>query len=460
MKSMKKMLSLLLVALLLVSAVPMFASAQAVEGEFDVPSDGGSSEVFEQLPQQSEKAQTTLSDGPVTLEDPDEDDSGDNTSITVNAVLITRNAETGGTSRTRTVQVPYSPSATLGDVLLNARGLNQSARTNGIAEYSMYDYKIVPQDDSASFNELNHYDDAEASEGDTVGSLAVDGRVYVQFYRTRKTVNVTLSLDGSNHGDYVKKNVPLYSTLNLPSAFSAAKLAPNAGYYIAYYEDALHTDRGPIGSPSSYLITEPTTIVGYQDLTANKPINNGSVDTSGGSNTTNSSGNVGSDGAVGSNNGSSGSGSNTSGSNKFQHVYLNIYKDTKVGSADKRVEITKGIAVDKWVNMAEVKNVVKTYYSAKDSNGIEYDGLYLDGNWASDYVADQNYDTIDLTKSTDDNVFINVMISNATTKSSSVADSSNPKTGDTIFAPIAVLGISASALAVVMYFYSKKCMAR
>ena len=54
------------------------------------------------------------------------------------------------------------------------------------------------------------------------------------------------------------------------------------------------------------------------------------------------------------------------------------------------------------------------------------------------------------------------MIDNATAKSSSsgTADTSNPKTGDSIYAPIAVLGVSATALAAAMFFYNKKRLAK
>lgn len=149
--------------------------------------------------------------------------------------------------------------------------------------------------------------------------------------------------------------------------------------------------------------------------------------------------------------------------NKFPYdVYLNIYKDTLVGSADKSVKITNGIALDGLVTLAEVKNVVKNYYTAKDSDGISYDGLYLaQGNWVADYVADtKKYDSIDAGEMRQTGtVYINVMIGNAKAKSSSTADTSNPKTGDTIFVPVMVMGVTATALAAA-YVFGKKRIAR
>lgn len=158
----------------------------------------------------------------------------------------------------------------------------------------------------------------------------------------------------------------------------------------------------------------------------------------------------------------SGSSSGTT-NNKFPHnVYLNIYKDTKVGNPDKTVNITNGIALDGKVTMAEVKTVVANYYTAKDSMGITFDGLYL-GEGAS--IVNYVNDVKDFDENSDVNamraertVYINVFIGNANAKSTSnaVADSSNPKTGDSIFMAVSVMGLSAAALATAFFFYNKK----
>lgn len=151
-------------------------------------------------------------------------------------------------------------------------------------------------------------------------------------------------------------------------------------------------------------------------------------------------------------------------SNKFPYpVYLNIYKDTMVGSPDKRVEITSGIALDGIVSLSEVKTVVANYYNAKNSYGIGFDGLYLaKGNWVSDYINDSNkYNTINADELRQTGtVYINVMISNAVAKTSSTADSSNPKTGDEIYMAVTALGLSGAALASALYVFTKKRTAK
>ena len=158
-------------------------------------------------------------------------------------------------------------------------------------------------------------------------------------------------------------------------------------------------------------------------------------------------------------NGGSSSG-NGSSSNKFPYkVYLHVYLNNNIGEPDRNINITNTLATDGVVSMSEVKNLIPTYYSAKNSDGIGYDGLYLaKGNWVKDYVTDSN--KVDKLKDVDvrtgeEYVHINVMITNAKAKSSSTADSSNPKTGDAIFMTITVMGLSAAALTG-MYFYDKK----
>lgn len=157
---------------------------------------------------------------------------------------------------------------------------------------------------------------------------------------------------------------------------------------------------------------------------------------------------------------------NSTTNNKFPHeVYLQIYKDTKLSAPDKTIKISDGIAVDGVVSMKEVQSVVKNYYTAKNSDGIQYDGLYLaEGNFAGNYVTDSgkqdSFDDINARRQ-ERNVHINVMITNANAKSTTneKADKTNPKTGDMIFIPVIFMVVSGAAIAGV-YFYNKKRNAR
>lgn len=156
----------------------------------------------------------------------------------------------------------------------------------------------------------------------------------------------------------------------------------------------------------------------------------------------------------------------TTTNNKFPYkVYLHIFKDNKVDDPAKTINITEGIALDGKVTLDEVKTVVKNYYTAKTSDGIKYDGMYLaKGNWVGNFVNDtQKYTTIEDTNEfrKESEVHINVMITNANAKSTTneKADKTNPKTGDMIFIPVIFMVVSGAAIAGV-YFYNKKRNAR
>ena len=134
-------------------------------------------------------------------------------------------------------------------------------------------------------------------------------------------------------------------------------------------------------------------------------------------------------------------------------VYLNIYLNGNVSTIAKKVDITKGIAADGYVDLEDVKNVVKSYFNAKDSDGILYDGLYIfDGSFGGQYTTDvgrvDGYGNINEDRKLS-TVNINVMIKNAVAKGSVAADTSNPKTGDMIFLTVTALVASAGALALV-----------
>ena len=160
------------------------------------------------------------------------------------------------------------------------------------------------------------------------------------------------------------------------------------------------------------------------------------------------------------------SNTNNGTNNKFPYkVYLHIFKDNKVDDPAKTINITEGIALDGKVTLDEVKTVVKNYYTAKTSDGIKYDGMYLaKGNWVGNFVNDtQKYTTIEDTNEfrKESEVHINVMITNANAKSTTneKADKTNPKTGDMIFIPVIFMVVSGAAIAGV-YFYNKKRSAR
>ena len=166
------------------------------------------------------------------------------------------------------------------------------------------------------------------------------------------------------------------------------------------------------------------------------------------------------------NGGNTGSSSNNNQSYNeylYKPVYLNIYTDGNVSTITKRVNITDGIAADNYVDWNDAYNVVLTYFNAKTSAGVKMNGLYLyENNWASDWTYDNTVSEVkDInTRRAKADVNINVMVYNATLKGTYTADSSNPKTGDEIYMAITVLGLSGAALATAMYVFTKKRVAK
>lgn len=151
---------------------------------------------------------------------------------------------------------------------------------------------------------------------------------------------------------------------------------------------------------------------------------------------------------------------------KFPYsVYLHIYEAGNVKSPMKTVTLDTWTCVkDGVVTLDELKDVVKTYYTAKNSDGIGYDGVYWStSSTKTDYIKDQNH--TDRIEELDDlrsegYVHLNVWIDNAKAKSdsSSSSSSSNPKTGDTIYMAVTVMGLSAASLAAVYYISKKRAV--
>lgn len=154
-----------------------------------------------------------------------------------------------------------------------------------------------------------------------------------------------------------------------------------------------------------------------------------------------------------------GNGSTKYNSNKVRlHVFLN----GKVNEEARTFDITYMASNDN-ISLATVKSYLLNYYNAKDSKGIDFDGLYLvDTNWLGKFVSNTGkMDPVNdvINRLEKGYVDINIMLNNAKAKTASTADSSNPKTGDTIFVPFMVMGVTATALAAA-YVFGKKRIAR
>ena len=149
----------------------------------------------------------------------------------------------------------------------------------------------------------------------------------------------------------------------------------------------------------------------------------------------------------------------------MKDIWLYIYVNNDIVQPAKRVLLNNYTIVNDYVlSKAEIMTVVDDYYAAANANtGIVWKGAYRETTniTALDFVAGRDETPItglDVDRSLN-TVVIKVRVTGVNAIGGGVADSSNPKTGDSIYTAMVVMGISAASLAAVMYFYNKKRMA-
>ena len=129
-------------------------------------------------------------------------------------------------------------------------------------------------------------------------------------------------------------------------------------------------------------------------------------------------------------------------------VYIYVHNSRSYSNI--RVIQLDGKKADDTVTRSEVRKAVSKYYSLSSLSMFDEDG------WDAYVKNDKTAQSVD-TVTVEGNVTeIHVRISGTAKSSSATADSSNFKTGDDIFAPVMVLGVSASALAVLLYLNKKR----
>ena len=133
-------------------------------------------------------------------------------------------------------------------------------------------------------------------------------------------------------------------------------------------------------------------------------------------------------------------------------VYLEIYINGETDKYAKRVNITD-YAKDNKITLKEAKTVAAKYVTAKSGYSLKYIGLFDEEAWWW-YTRDpetNGSDSVTVNRDGDDYVYIMVKNVKKTT-----ADDSNPKTGDNIMMATSVMTMSAAALAVVFYLNKKR----
>lgn len=116
-------------------------------------------------------------------------------------------------------------------------------------------------------------------------------------------------------------------------------------------------------------------------------------------------------------------------------VYLEIYVDGDTSKVKKSVEITK-YADDNKISRAEVESVVKQYVTPKAGYSLVYVGLFDEESWWW-YTRDEETDgENEIVVNMDGDDYVYVMVNNV---KAVAADPTNPKTGDMIGVSLALM---------------------
>ena len=471
MKSVKKMLSLLLVAMLLVTAIPFAASAS------DIPS--AQSDTTPIL----EGVGATKVDYSIlfAVKDTSTGALGYSSTIAVAAVSSDANDDQIRSAAAAAV-------ASAGYSTVTADAIAQKVSANGNSEivhnvvYGSIRTKIDKDNKQVKYIlEVSPRSIVETKDVIKPAKILLDSENTGIFQDTGKTVNVTLvaTTSGSTTTYALKSN-------------GGATVTDIKGALGANFNNKTltMTMQGP--SATTGEVTYRVTVIGttgstgtnvpnYDDTTNNN--NNGIVvgpgdgtsNNTGNSNTGSNSGTIGSGGSAG--NGSTGSTGSNTGTNGTTgtvntptysevpgNVYLEIYTNKNFGSYDARFSITNNsnknynIGTDGTVSAergGDLWNLMASIYTAKDSNGMEVKLYQFEGNnFPVDWAFGNYYTSISNLTAARQNkdITIRVVVNNVYRKT---ADTSNPKTGDPIMMSVAVLGITACGLAAA-YIYSKK----
>ncbi len=469
MKSVKKMLSLLLVAMLLVTAIPFAASATDI-----VPLDGDSGTTV------LEGVGATKVDYAVLFVVKNTADNSLGYSSTIAYAQVSSDA-----NETEIRSAAAAALAKEGYASVTADAIVQKVSANGTPVHNMVYGSIRDKVDTTN-KQVKYILEVTPRANKVEEDWRVDAKILLDsenngdFQDTRKTVPVTL----------VKTTVGTTVTYSLKSNGGATVTDIKGALGANFNNKTLSmTMQGPSATTGevTYRVTvlgtngsTGTNVPSYDDTTNNNNngiivgpgdgTNNNTGNNNNGSN--NNNGTIGSGGSAG--NGSTGSNNGTNGTTGTTNppsysevpgnVYLEVYTNKNFGSYDARFSITNNsnknynIGTDGTVSAekgGDLWNLMASIYTAKDSNGMEVKLYQFEGNnFPVDWAFGNYYTSISNLTAARQNkdITIRVVVNNVYRKT---ADTSNPKTGDPIMMSVAVLGITACGLAAA-YIYSKK----
>ncbi len=133
-------------------------------------------------------------------------------------------------------------------------------------------------------------------------------------------------------------------------------------------------------------------------------------------------------------------------------VYLEIYVNGDTDDLVRRVKMNS-YAKDGWIDRDEVKEVVAKHVVAKNGYSLKYEGIFDEEDWwwyCKDPETDGSYKV--KVDNWDDH-YVYVMVKNV---KKAVADSSNPKTGDNIMIAATTMALAGAALVAAVELKKRK----
>lgn len=143
-------------------------------------------------------------------------------------------------------------------------------------------------------------------------------------------------------------------------------------------------------------------------------------------------------------------------------VVLKLYTNGNTNNVVKVIDAFKYVQDDGKLSHTEVTNIAKEYIEPNNNAGLTVYGPFDANGWEqyslySNRLTNTEYVTVNRNGTTVVHAMVhNAKIYNSTSSTNKKADSSNPKTGDMIMMPAAVMSVSVSALAVMFYLKKKR----
>ena len=143
-------------------------------------------------------------------------------------------------------------------------------------------------------------------------------------------------------------------------------------------------------------------------------------------------------------------------------VVLKLYTNGNTNTVVKVIDAFKYVQDDGKLSHTEVTNIAKEYIKPNNDAGLTVYGPFDASGWEqyslySNRLTGTEYVTVNPNGTTVVHAMVhNALINGSSSTTNKKADSSNPKTGDMIMVPAAIMGTTVSALAVMFYLKKKR----